>query len=226
MKKLIFSGTGYPVSIKTLEYLQDNTLNTVAAFTKSKVNYEVIWGMNLNLTKTRISDGAFVYNGEIIPFTGGVLGIDPTITINEWIDSDTFNTNPNSLTAVETLPAYSSKVGSIGTGGIHTFSVASLKRYKQQVVIDSGVVIRTEPDVWKGVFDGIIHCDHKPLTEDELANTMIIYTLTRHNQNTSYLNGASHNLLHRFSDHFLISVSMALSPGESPMVQWQIVRLK
>lgn len=222
MKKLIFSGTGYPVSIKTLEYLQDNTLNAVSAFAKSKVNYEVIWGMNLNLTKTRISDGAFVYNGEIIPFTGGVLGIDPTITINEWIDSDTFNTNPNSLTAVETLPAYSSKVGSIGTGGIHTFSVASLKRYRQQIVMDSGV--STEANFMDGGGKGTILCKHKELTEEELANSMIIYTLTRAHQNTSYMVGAQHNLQDRNLDHFYISVSMVLNRGEIPMVYWQIVR--
>ncbi|EHQ43474.1 hypothetical protein [Myroides odoratus] len=226
MKKLIFSGTGYPVSIKTLEFLQDNTLNAVSAFAKSKVNYEVVWGMNLNLTKTQLSDGAFVFNGEIIPFVGGLIGINSTLTIDEIIDNESFNTNPNSVTAVESLPAYSVKTARIGTGGLHSFPIAALKRYKQQIVIDSGVTTNTAVNAYDGENHGVVHCAHIKLTEEELANSMVIYTLTRAHQNTSYMVGAKHNLLHRSSDHFLINITMPLNGNEMPMVYWQIVRLK
>lgn len=228
MKKLIFSGTGYPVSIKTLEYLQDNTLNAVSAFAKSKVNYEVVWGMNLNLTKTQLSDGAFIFNGEIIPFVGGLIGTNSTLTIDEVIDNESFNTNPNSVTAVESLPAYSVKTARIGTGGLHSFPIASLKRYKQQIVIDSGVAttMNTNLNSYEGENIGAVRCSHIKLTEEELENSMVIYTLTRANQNTSYIGGAKHNLLHRYADYFLISVSMALHGDERPRVDWQIVRLK
>lgn len=226
MKKLIFSGTGYPVSIKTLEYLQDNTLNTISAFAKSKENYEVVWGMDLHSNETQIKEGAFIFNGEIIPFLGADIVEGSTITINEIIENDSFNTNPSQSTAVEVLPAYSKKIASIGTGGLHTFPVASLKRYKQQMIIASGTTIDESKVGNNGSFEGVVFCSHRKLTTEELGNSMIIYTLTRNNGTTSYTAGAAHNLLYRFEDRFAISVSMPLSTRENPLIQWQIVRFK
>ncbi|MDM1045860.1 hypothetical protein HX004_13965 [Myroides sp. 1354] len=226
MKKLIFSGTGYPITIKTLQYLQDNTLSVVSAIGKSKENYEVIWGMTVNEAGTQITDGAFVYNGEIIPFVGGPMGENPTITINEIIDNDGFNTNPSSSTAVETLPAYSRKVGTIGTGGIHTASITVLKRYKQQVVIDSGVKIFDDvaPDL--GVYKGGLRIDHKELTPEELDNSMILYEVTRSNIRTSIMVGAKYWTMYRFASWFMMAVEIPLLGDERPKVFWQIVKFR
>lgn len=126
MKKLLFPGTGFPGGIKTLQSLQDNTMNVVQGLARQHENYTVLYGMEVNLGDTQISAGAFVYNGEIIPFLESPIGT--TITINEVIEKASFNTNPNTQTSLELLNAYSSRTAQIGSGGIHTFNFNLLKR--------------------------------------------------------------------------------------------------
>ncbi len=126
MKTLIFSATGFPSGVQTLTFLQDNTLAMVKALAKQHENYTVIWGMELNDAKTQLSEGAFAFNGEIIPFIQSL--ILPTITVNEVVTTANFNTNPNNTTSLENLPAYSSKTAQFGSGGQTTFNYNQLKR--------------------------------------------------------------------------------------------------
>lgn len=138
MKKILFSGTGFPGGIKTLQTLQDNTLNVVQGLARQHENYTVLYGMEVNGAGTVISAGAFVYNGEIIPFVESATGT--TITINETVETANFNTNPSSESSLELLPAYSIKSAQTGTGGIHTFNTAQLKRYVNRRILAKGVV--------------------------------------------------------------------------------------
>jgi len=136
MKKIILSNTGYPLHVKTLQYLQDNTMNVVGAIAKAYDNYSVLWGMNV--VGDQVSEGAFVFNGEIIPFLQSTLG--ETITIQQEVDYADFNTNPNNTSAIENLPAYSYKYAQTGSGGIHTFNMTQLKRYVNRRILAKGVV--------------------------------------------------------------------------------------
>lgn len=132
MKKLILSNTGFPVHVKTLEFLQDNAMNGIKALANLYENYTVLWGIEANANNTQISEGAFVYNGEIIPFKASTAG--STISINEVVEQFNFNTNPSTNTSLELLPAYSSKTAQIGSGGVHTFNFNLLKRLPKTTI--------------------------------------------------------------------------------------------
>lgn len=226
MKKLVFSSTGFPTTIKTLEYLQDNTLAAIKGLLGTFEDHRVIWGMNVNPAGTAISEGAFSYQNEVIPFVGGALdGEAPTITINELKEDAGYNSNPSNVEYLEVLPAYVSRAAIIGTGGIHTFLVSKLKRYSEQVVIDSGVTIGEIENVLVHG-SGVVLCEHKYLTDLELENTMIIYVLTKENDTQSTLKGAEHFLMRRTNDSFYIAYTMPLGVLELPKILWQIVKFK
>ncbi len=227
MKKVLFSATGFPVTIKTLEYLQENTQEAIKGLLRDFEDYRVIWGMNINPAGNAITDGAFAYKNEIIPFIGGpIAGENPTITVNELLENANYNSNPSNVEYLEALPAYASRAAMIGTGGISTFLVSQLKHYSEQVVIAQGVSVFEDAEPVDGMFEGVVFCNHRTLTDQELENSMILYTLTRYNNTSSYMAGAKHNLLYRFKERFAISVSMNMNTHEKPEVQWQIVRFK
>lgn len=221
MKKLLFSGTGFPGSIKTLQVIQENILNVVQNIALSHENYTVLYGMNV--VGSTISSGAFVYNGEIISFTQSPTGTK--ITINEVVEMGDFNTNPSNKTSLESLPAYSSKSAQTGTGGIHTFDFTQLKRYTNQIVLEKGVTVANEAIPFEGTFIGSVSIPHRELTDDELNNSMIIYTITWANNVTSHIGGLKHGLLYRSKTNFHISLEMNLSLTEKPKIIWQIVKM-
>lgn len=222
MKKLIFSGTGYPITIKTLQYLQDNALNAVAAIAKSKENYEVIWGMTLNEAGTQITNGAFAFNSEVIPFVGGAISENTTITINEIIDIDGFNTNPSNSTAVETLPAYSSKVAVIGTGGAHTFNVVQLKRYVNSKIIAKGVV--GDADIifgQVGIFEGAVVNVAIPEQTEPYA---IQYTLRSQGQSSGIFTHEN-MIIDSHNNQFRIAIKGNRYQNRAYSIEWQISKV-
>lgn len=131
MKKLIFSGNGFPGTIKTLEAFQNNFFELQQWLLFDTYNYTVLWGMEEyeDGETIYVSDGAFVFAGEIIPFAGGIKA--DQIKIEELVENGNFNTNPSSSTSVENMPAYSSKSAQFGIGGIHSFATENLKRYNK-----------------------------------------------------------------------------------------------
>lgn len=228
MKKILFTSTGFPVTIKTLQYLQENTEQAIKGLLGTFEDHRVIWGMDINPAGTAISDGAFSYQNQVIPFVGGALDSEaPTITINELIEDANYNSNPSNVEYLEALPAYVSRAAMIGTAGIHTFLVSELKRYSNQVVIDSGVTIFDNPDPIGGVWFGAIFCEHRELTDSELENSMVLYSLTRDGTSASYLEGAKHNLLYRFNGRFALSVTIPMVTNQEKVkILWQIVKFK
>jgi len=110
-----------------MNYLQDNNFLAIKGLAGMHENYTVLWGMEPNALNTQVSEGAFTYNGEIIPFTASPMGA--MIAIDEVIENGNFNTNPNNNTSLESLPAYSAKSAKIGNAGsIGTFNYSQLKR--------------------------------------------------------------------------------------------------
>lgn len=131
MKNLIFSGNGFPGTIKTLETFQNNIYEVVKVLLARHDNYTVLWGMDIYTdgTESFINEGAFVLNGGIVPFANSAYG--EQITVEQTIENGDFNTNPSNENSVESLPAYSTKIARVGTGGIHTFPTTNLKRYNK-----------------------------------------------------------------------------------------------
>jgi len=217
MKKILFSGTGFPGGIKTLQTLQDNTLNVVQGLARQHENYTVLYGMEVNGAGTVISAGAFVYNGEIIPFVESPTGTK--ITINETIEQSNFNTNPNNETSLETLPAYSFKSAQTGTGGIHTFDTVQLKRYINRRVLAKGVV--HDADIYFQEFLGgaVVNVDI-PL---QTADYEIQYTL-RTEGTTSGVFTHEHMIIDSGSNQFRIAIKGARYETRTYKIEWQILK--
>lgn len=68
---------GFPVTQNQLNYMQDSYLPILAAFAAMGGNSAgqpiVIYGMEVSGGGNTVSDGCFVYNGDIILFTGGTV---------------------------------------------------------------------------------------------------------------------------------------------------------
>src|SRR5690554_4451784 len=169
MKKLIISGTGFPTTTKTYQWLQDNALHGIKSVANMHENYTVLWGIEPNASGTIISEGAFVYNGEIIPFLASVPG--GMVTINDVIEDGNFNTNPNNITSIQSLPAYSTKTAQIGTAGVVTFNYSQFKRLPKVKIFElsnfefsfSGVFIKditseVDINIVKRAFDWDLTC--------------------------------------------------------------------
>lgn len=216
MKKLILSNTGFPVHVKTLQYLQDNTMNVVNAIARTYDNYTILWGMEVSGNVVR--NGAFVYNGEIIPFMSSTTGNN--VVINELIDNSNYNTNPNNNVSFENLPAYSYKYAQIGTGGIHQFEYSKLKRYVNERVIASGVV--EDADILWGDIPsaGALVIVNIP---EQSQPFRIEYTL-RSQGTVSKIAVHSHMIIDSTNKNFRVAISGAKFPNRTYSLEWKILK--
>lgn len=219
MKKLLFPGTGFPGGIKTLQTLQENTMNVVQGFARTHENYTVLYGMEVNSVGTQISAGAFVYNGEIIPFKESPTGT--TITINEVIEQASFNTDPTTQTSLELLNAYSTKTAQTGGGGQHTFDTAQLKRYLNRRVLAKGVVGDSE-----------IHFNSPPGLGGAIVNVNIPqqtgtyeiqYTLRSQGQQSGVFTH-QHMIIDSFANQFRIAIKGDRYENRVYSIEWQILK--
>lgn len=218
MKKLLFPGTGFPGGIKTLQALQENTMNVVQGFARTHENYTVLYGMEVNSGGTQISGGAFVYNGEIIPFLESPTGTK--ITINEVIEQATFNTDPTTQTSLETLNAYSSKSAQTGTGGgIHTFDTVQLKRYINRRILAKGVV-QDSDIIFQGFLGGAVVDVDIPL---QSADYEIQYTL-RTEGTTSGVYTHEHMIIDSGANQFRIAIKGERLETRTYKIEWQILK--
>lgn len=217
MKKLLFPGTGFPGGIKTLQALQENTMNVVQGVARSHENYTVLYGMEVNSGGTVISAGAFVYNGEIIPFIESPTGTK--ITINEVIEQANFNTDPATQTSVELLNAYSTKSAQTGTGGQHTFDTVQLKRYVNRRILAKGVV----PDAnifFQEFLGGAVVDVNIPL---QTSDYEIQYTLRTEGM-TSGVFTHEHMIIDSGSNQFRIAIKGARYENRTYKIEWQILK--
>lgn len=217
MKKLLFPGTGFPGGIKTLQALQDNTLNVVQGLARQHENYTVLYGMVVNSGGTIISAGAFVYNGEIIPFVESPTGT--TITINEVVEQANFNTDPNTQTSVETLNAYSTKSAQTGAGGVHTFDTVQLKRYLNRRILAKGVV-QDSDIVFQEFLGGAVVDVDIPL---QSADYEIQYTL-RTEGTTSGVYTHEHMIIDSGANQFRIAIKGERLETRTYKIEWQILK--
>ena len=213
----MLSNTGFPVHVKTLQYLQDNTMNVVGALAKAYDNYTILWGMNVNAGQ--VSEGAFIYNGEIIPFLASAVGNN--VTINEVVENANYNTNPNNNTSFENLPAYSYKSAQVGTGGIHQFEFSRLRRYVNERVIAQGVV--DNADIHFGNIPGagaIVNVTFPTVT----GAYRIEYTL-RTQGITSGIYTHQHMIIDSTPSSFRIAIQGAKLENREYFIEWKILKV-
>lgn len=218
MKKLLFPGTGFPGGIKTLQTLQENTMNVVQGFARTHENYTVLYGMEVNSGGTQISAGAFVYNGEIIPFKESPTGT--TITINEVVEQASFNTDPNTQTSLELLNAYSTKSAQTGTGGVHTFDTVQLKRYINRRVLAKGVV----PDaniLFQEFLGGAVVDVDFPIQSEPFH---IQYTLRTEGM-VSGVFTHEHMIIDSSMGGFRVAIKGARYENRTYKIEWQILKI-
>lgn len=218
MKKLLFPGTGFPAGIKTLQSLQDNTMNVVQGFARTHENYTVLYGMVENSGGTQISAGAFVYNGEIIPFKESPTGTK--ITIFEVIEQASFNTDPNTQTSVETLNAYSTKTAeTAASGGIHTFDTVQLKRYVNRRILAKGVVQDSDIVFQEFLGGAIVDVDF-PIQSEPFH---IQYTL-RTEGVVSGVFTHEHMIIDSSMGGFRVAIKGARYENRTYKIEWQILK--
>lgn len=130
--KLIVSATGFPGTNKTLRFIQDAFKEPLGALAQLAGEKTIITGVvvdNTDPSNVTVSDGYIVYNGEIIPFVGGVFA--NTVTIFEQFENVDYNTDANDDTILDSLPAYRTIYAKCGTGGIDIFNFSQLIRLKK-----------------------------------------------------------------------------------------------
>ncbi len=217
MKKLMFPGTGFPGGIKTLQALQDNTMNVVQGLARQHENYTVLYGMDVNSGGTVISAGAFVYNGEIIPFVESPTGTK--ITINEVIEQASFNTDPTTQTSLETLNAYSFKSAQTGTGGVHTFDTVNLKRYINRRVLAKGVVHDADIHFTTMLGGAVVNVDIPLQTTDY----NIQYTLRSEGMQSGVFTH-EHMIIDSAANQFRIAIKGERYDARTYSIEWQILK--
>lgn len=217
MKKITFPATGFPGGIKTLDYLQQNTMNLLQGVARQHENYTVLYGMEETSGGTIISAGAFVYNDEIIPFLESPKGTK--ITISEIIENFNFNTDPNNPSSLENFPAYSSKTAQTGTGGIHTFDTVQLKRYINRRILAKGVV--PDSDIFFQEFLGgaVVQVDIPLQTSDY----EIQYTL-RSEGMSSGVYTHQHMIIDSGLNQFRIAIAGTRAENRTYSIEWQILK--
>lgn len=124
--KLIVSATGFPGTNKTLRFIQDAFREPLGALAQMAGEKTILTGV-VN-TAGVVSDGFIVYQGEIIPFTGGAYA--NTVTIIEQFENVNYNTDANDDTVLDSLPAYRTIYAKCGTGGIDIFNFSELYRLR------------------------------------------------------------------------------------------------
>lgn len=219
MKTLLFPGTGMPVTIKTLQWLQNNTLNLVDALAREKEWYTVLWGMEYDPTHNEISDGAFLWQGQVIPFTRSEK--EDTITIIETVENALFNTNPDNISDLASLPMYKSLQATSGVGGVHTFDTTLLKYYIEERVIARGVVDDSEIAFGDVPAPGAIVNVVLPFTVTGAYR--IEYTL-RTQGTVSTVATHDHMIIDSTQSSFRVAIAGAKMANREYYIEWKIVK--
>lgn len=153
MHKIEIQGSGFPATNLTWRFLRDmiNQVHNLAALGGD--NY-ILSGC-VDDGAGNISDGWIVYNGELLPFTGGVLGTE--VTIIENVEQTTYLEDLNNDGQGDSKDTYFTRTAQFGNTGLVTFNWSDLKSItslKQQSTPVGGIImwsgaINEIPEGWK-----------------------------------------------------------------------------
>lgn len=148
MNKVEIQGSGFPATNQTWRFLRDmiNQVHNLAALGGD--NY-ILSGCTNNGAGI-ISAGWIVYNGEVLPFTGGALGAE--VTIVENVEQVAYLEDLNNDGNGDLKDTYFTRVAQFGNTGAITFNWSDLKTIaplKQQSTPVGGIIM------WSGAINAI-----------------------------------------------------------------------
>jgi len=148
MHKLEIQGSGYPGTNKSWRFIRD-MINQVHNLTALGGDTYILSGCT-NDGNDVISDGWIVYQGELLPFTGGALGAE--VTIIETIEKTTYLEDIDNDGNGDEKDTYFEREAQFGNTGAVTFNWDELKpvtALKQQSTPIGGIIM------WSGAVDAI-----------------------------------------------------------------------
>ncbi len=148
MNKIEIQGSGFPATNQTWRFLRDmiNQVHNLAALGGD--NY-ILSGCTDD-GAGNISNGFIVYNGELLPFTGGALGTE--VTIVENVEQTTYLEDLNNDGQGDLKDTYFTRTAQFGNTGVLTFNWSDLKSItslKQQSTPVGGIIM------WSGAINAI-----------------------------------------------------------------------
>ena len=148
-KHLVISQTGFPGTNKTWRFIQSAWREPLEALAKLSGNKTILTGLTTTVVGgvTNVSNGFISYNGEILPFEGGVLNAN--VTLVEDIENVTYDVDVDNDGELDILPAYKTRYLKFGTDGIESFSFSDLTILKSikelsEFELPEGIVIDPE----------------------------------------------------------------------------------
>lgn len=102
---------GFPFAQDTLKFMQDSYRGAFGGLAQMAGDKTIIAGVEVN--GSNVTSGWIAYQGELIPFVGGVLGTD--VIISETATDATFEDS-------SVFPTYYTKTATSGVGGAFPFS--------------------------------------------------------------------------------------------------------
>lgn len=105
MKKLRVESTGFPVTNKTLRFLNEGTMENMRGLAMICGPKTILEGVEVD--GTTVSDGWIAHEGQLIRFQGGT--VYENVVISTQTENVGYNTDPENSSSVSEFPAYESK---------------------------------------------------------------------------------------------------------------------
>lgn len=148
MNKLTIEGSGFPGTNQTWRFIRD-MINQVHNLVALGGDTYILSGCTNDGADT-ISDGWIVYQGELLPFTGGAIGAE--VTIVENVEQVAYLEDLDNDGDGDLKDAYFTRSAQFGNTGDVTFNWSELKTItslKQQSTPVGGIIM------WSGAIDAI-----------------------------------------------------------------------
>ncbi len=129
MNKLELYEGGFPLATETLDFLQGQSHMAATLTALGGSDTYILSGVATQ--GGNVTDGMIVYKGEILPFTGGA--IQTQVTITEVKQQVTYQVDDDGDGLGDNKSAYVRRAAKFGNDGVETFSFSELKPFIQGV---------------------------------------------------------------------------------------------
>lgn len=143
-RRVVVTGTGFPGTTKTINYLQDGTIAAFASLAKLLGENVILYGVEQIENSTNYTAGAVSLGGYILPFEAGQYNDFVTLIVET--DYATYDADDNNDGVQDSKQAYERRYLKFGTHTGFSFEFAALKRLKtilelSEFALPDGVVI-------------------------------------------------------------------------------------
>lgn len=128
MNRIETTPRGFPFDELSLFELQNQTVPVLNAIAKFIPDNSIVYGCDYNFSNSFYNEGFIIWNGEFMPFKGGML--NPQFSIIEEVIERTFNVGTDQDPQLEDHPAYIKRYAMMGNiaGAESVENMTSLKR--------------------------------------------------------------------------------------------------